>query len=462
MRADPGPPFRVAVYGSAAEYDEVIPADGGMECVFVQPDAVPGRGPLAPVPDFVLVDLDYVGEERDRVLGELDALAGEFRIVAVTREPDTESAVGTLTRGASDYLVLPGQRDRISRSIEAAREAIAARRSGRDADPDTLPGFPDIVARCERMRNVLQVVRKVIDSGANTVLIRGETGTGKELVARAIHYQSARSDQPFIEVNCSAIPESLLEAELFGYEAGAFTDAKGDKPGLLQLADGGTLFLDELGDMSLDLQGKLLRAIEQKRFRPLGGTREVSVSMRIIGATSRNLETAIEQGLFRSDLYFRLNVVAVELPPLRERGDDVVLLAEHFAARYSEQYGKPYRPITEDAREFLLEYRWPGNVRELKNVIERAILLGERPEITAGDISPSMRGRRESPDGERDRLVIELPDDGLPYDEYERRVVAHALERNGWNKSATARELEISRPRLLRKIEKYGLEPAGS
>lgn len=452
-------PLYVAVFGPAAEYVDMVPSDPSVECVFAGSETTVGDEALSPHPRFVILDLDFAGKEADRILAELSALAESPTVVAVTREPSTESAVHALTAGADEYFILPADRDEVGAALEKAKKDLHSDGGPPEELPKTLPGFPDMIARSEAMRGVLGVVRKVIDLGANTVLIRGETGTGKELVARAIHYQSGQRDQPFIEVNCTAIPENLLEAELFGYEAGAFTDAKTSKPGLLQLADGGTLFLDELGDMSLNLQGKLLRAIEEKRFRRLGGTREVSVSMRIIAATSRNLEQAIGQGLFRSDLYYRLNVVAVELPPLRERGVDVELLADFFAGRYAQQYGKPVRSLSQESISFLHSYAWPGNVRELKNTIERAVLLGEGPEISLPDLGPSARSGRNGAE-EADHLVIDLPSEGLPFDEYERRIIAHALERNEWNKSQTARELEISRPRLLRKIEKYDLDPA--
>jgi two-component system response regulator AtoC len=457
------PAFRVAVYGPPAEYDDVVPTLPDLECLFLKPGTDGGR--IDPMPSFVVLDLDYMGGDVDRVLPTLNALDPHPMIVAVTREPSADAAVRALTGGAKDYCVLPRDREKLVTIIDAARRAWRRRQAptnGRGSDSaTTLPGFPDIIGRCEAMQRVLGVVRKVIESGARTVLIRGETGTGKELVARAIHYQSARGDQPFIEVNCTAIPETLLEAELFGYEAGAFTDAKTSKKGLLQLADQGTLFLDELGDMSLNLQGKLLRAIEEKRFRRVGGTAEIAVSMRIIAATSRNLEQAIAQGLFRSDLYYRLNVVSVEIPPLKERDSDVVLLAEHFAARYSEQYGKPLRPISDEAKSFLRTYVWPGNVRELKNSIERAVLLSEGPVIELTDVAPAVGRRRKQVD-EFDHFVIDLPPEGFPFEEYERRIIAHSLKRNRWNRSHTARELSISRPRLLRKIEKYRLGPAAA
>ncbi|HUP20300.1 MAG TPA: sigma-54 dependent transcriptional regulator [Gemmatimonadota bacterium] len=446
--------IHVVVYGPAAEYLDLIPGEDRVECFFVRPEAVPGEDGVTATPMFVLLDIDYVGGGLERVLRGLSALDSRPRIAAVTREPTADSAVRALTGGATDYFALPRDRERV---VAAIAEVVGEAAPARESRLQTLPGFPDIVARCEAMREVLDVVRKVIDSGASTVLIRGDTGTGKELIARAVHYQSTRHDQPFIEVNCTAIPETLLEAELFGYEAGAFTDARTAKAGLLQLAHGGTLFLDELGDMSLALQGKLLRAIETKRFRRLGGTKEIEVVMHIIAATSKNLEEAIAQGLFRSDLYYRLNVVAVELPPLRERADDVLILADHFARRYAEQYRKPPRALTGEAREFLRGYPWPGNVRELKNTIERAVLLGEGAEIGLEDLSPAVRLRRQSGGG-GERLVIDLPSGGVAFDEYERRIVAHVLERNGWNRSQTARELGISRPRLLRKIEKYELE----
>jgi two-component system response regulator AtoC len=418
---------------------------------------------LDPTPAFVLLDLDFLGSDVQRVLPALNAIEPNPTIVAVTREPSTDDAVRVLTGGAKDYCVLPRDRKRLVEAIERKHRAWRRRQESLDGPEPlpgatTLPGFPDIIARCEAMEHVLEVVRKVIDSGAQTVMIRGETGTGKELIARAIHYESARSDQPFIEVNCTAIPETLLEAELFGYEAGAFTDAKSAKKGLLQLADQGTLFLDELGDMSLNLQAKLLRAIEEKRFRRLGGTAEIAVSMRIIVATSRNLEEAIAQGVFRSDLYYRLNVVSIEVPPLRERAGDVELLADHFAARYAAQYGKPERPIADDAKRFLRSYSWPGNVRELKNTIERAVLLSDGPTIELRDVAPAV-GRRRKSSEPLDHLVIDIPAEGHPFDEYERRIIAHSLKRNRWNRSHTARELGISRPRLLRKIEKFGLAP---
>ena len=456
-------PFRVAVFGSAAEYADLVPSSPDLECLFLKPGIEGAR--IEPVPSFVLIDLDYMGGDVDRALPTLNALDPVPTIVAVTREPSADAAVRVLTGGAKDYCVLPRDRDKLVAVIDRSRRAwrrSQAPTNGRDGGGHSAHhGFPDIIARSESMQQVLNVVRKVIESGARTVLIRGDTGTGKELVARAIHYQSARGDQPFIEVNCTAIPDTLLEAELFGYEAGAFTDAKTAKKGLLQLADQGTLFLDELGDMSLNLQGKLLRAIEEKRFRRLGGTAEIAVSMRIIAATSRNLEQAIAQGLFRSDLYYRLNVVAVEVPPLRERGSDVDLLAEHFAARYSEQYGKPLRPISDAAKSFLRGYGWPGNVRELKNAIERAVLLSEGPIIEHDDVAPAV-GRRRLPVDDHDRFVIDLPPEGLPFEEYERRIIRHSLERNGWNRSHTARELGISRPRLLRKIGKYQLARSSS
>lgn len=445
------PRFRLLVYGPAAGYLDLVPDEDSIDCAFVRPSSTPGMDGVPDRPDLVLLDLDYAGAQADPVRARLAALDHPARVLEITRDPTAarDSAPGA----SASRFILPRDRDRVVREIQAARDAAGVTRGGMA----TLPGFPEIVARSEPMQRVLQVVRKVIDTGASPVLIRGETGTGKELVARAIHYQSDRRDQPFIEMNCTAIPETLLEAELFGYEAGAFTDARTAKPGLLRLADGGTLFLDELGDMSPNLQAKLLRAIETKRFRPLGGTQEVEVVMRLIAATSKNLEDAIQQGLFRSDLYYRLNVVSIELPALRDRGDDPVLLGEHFTARYAAQYGKAPRPLSESVRDFLREYPWPGNVRELKNVIERAVLLGDGGEIGLDDLAPASRVSRAAED-ERNRLVIELPEAGFSFDEYEGRIVAHVLARNGWNRSRTARELGISRPRLLRKIQKHELE----
>lgn len=324
-------------------------------------------------------------------------------------------------------------------------------------------GFGTMIGLSPAMEQVFSLARKIAASNATTVLITGETGTGKDLLARELHVNSARSEEPFIEVNCSAIPETLLETELFGYEQGAFTDAKGRRRGLFELATGGTLFLDEIGYMTANLQVKLLKAIEEKRIHRVGGTRDVDVDIRIMAATNRNLEQAMRKGLFREDLFYRLNVISIELPPLREREEDVLLLARHFVSHFCVEHQKERMVLSPRAERFLLTHRWPGNVREMKNAIERAVVLGESQIIGPEDIRITVRLETTlaQPDGPgKDRIVLPVPETGIPFNEVERQVVGQMLTISGWNKSKAARLLHIPRPRLLRKIAKYGLSPA--
>ncbi|MDA0709668.1 MAG: sigma-54 dependent transcriptional regulator [bacterium] len=319
--------------------------------------------------------------------------------------------------------------------------------------------FSTIVGNSPAILRVTELLERISQSRDVSVLIGGETGTGKEIVARAIHDNSSTGDELFVEVNCAAIPENLLESELFGYEKGAYTGAERTKPGLFELANGGTLLLDEIGYMSMGLQAKLLKAIEEKTFRRLGGEKEIRVRMRIIASTNVDLENAMRESKFREDLYYRLNEIQLELPPLRERGEDVVLLAEHFLNEFAQQYGPGRRNLAETSKQLLREYHWPGNVRELRNAIKRARIMNDAKTLTPDMIPVSVRSTNsldKQPWNSR-QLTIEIPETGVSFDEVEKQVIAHMLKMTHWNRNKAARMLRISRPRLMRKIEKYHL-----
>lgn len=318
-----------------------------------------------------------------------------------------------------------------------------------------------VIGKSPPILELLDLIARVTRNPEISVLLCGETGTGKEVLARTIHENSAVGDELFVEVNCAAIPEHLLESELFGYEKGAYTGADRRKRGLFELADGGTLLLDEIGYMSLALQAKLLKAIEEKTFRRLGGEAEVRVKTRIIASTNVDLELAMSEQNFREDLYYRLNEIQITLPPLRERGDDVILLAESFIEEFGRTYKLGQRTLAENSRQLLREYHWPGNVRELRNAIKRAMILHDDEILQPETIPVSIRRTNSlaTQPWNGNQLVIDIPDGGVTFEEVEKRVIDHTLKLTDWNKNRAARMLKISRPRLLRKIEKYELEP---
>ncbi len=396
-------------------------------------------------PQLALIDLDHLGEEAFELIRRLKSRNQGIRVALTSSRSSLGDELRAVRVGAESFIPLPQKIDKL--------KSFLGKASPVEANPYSLEGkgFEGIIGESPKLRKVLELARKVSQSSARTILIRGETGTGKGLLCRAIHQSSPRAKGPLIEVNCTAIPETLLEAELFGHEKGAYTDAKERKLGLLQLADKGTIFLDEIGNMSLNTQVKLLNAIEERKFKRLGGTEDIKVDIRVVAATNRDLETAVKEKGFREDLYYRLNVVSLLLPPLRERGKDVILLTHHFIEKYNREFNRRVRGLTPEAEGFLLSYDWPGNVRELKNFIERAVLLGEGDFIGPGNM-PDAGCSLEKGDREDDlhALVISLP-------EMEKRLIQRALRLTKGNKSKAARLLDISRPRLLRKIEKYSL-----
>ena len=321
--------------------------------------------------------------------------------------------------------------------------------------------FSNIIGKSPEMKRVFNLISKITKRKWVTVLVRGETGTGKELIARSIHYNSCEDDEQFVEINCNTLPETLLESELFGHEKGAFTDAKSTKKGLFEVAHDGTLFLDEIGEISKKVQVKLLKALEEKKIRRVGGTKDIRINTRIISATNRNLQAAIKSGDFRKDLYYRLNVVHIDIPPLRQRGKDIIQLANHFLTQYAEDYDSPLKGFSKSAEDLLLHYSWPGNVRELQHCIERIAVLSEDSIVSRDDLEATLESETPLEMSEKkgsEYLQLEIPAHGISLEEGEKFIIENILRKTGGNKRRTCRILQISRPRLDRKIEKYNIQ----
>ena len=418
---------------------------------------------LEETPDLVILDLRLPGMDGLSFLKKVKERSAGIQVVVLTSDVDVATAVSAMKIGARYYIRKPFDLDELGLVVQRALEAREKdeQLAYLQKEKQKLLGFGEIIGSSKPIKNIFRFIRRVANSPKTTVLIRGETGTGKELVARAIHSNSDRANKPFIEINCSAFQDTLLEAELFGYEAGAFTDAKQKKRGLLELAHEGTFFLDEIADMSMRLQAKILKVIENQTFRRVGGTKEIKIDIRIISATARELESNILIGTFRKDLYYRLNVASIVIPPLYERQEDVLLLAEHFLKKYNTEFKKNIKGITPNVKAKLLEYKWPGNVRELKNAIERAVLFEN------GDFL-SMRSLRifGEPGIQRERITItplnplnlEIPIGGLSLTEIEQTLIKKAITRASGNKALAARLLNISRETLKYRIRKFKME----
>ncbi|HTI06808.1 MAG TPA: sigma 54-interacting transcriptional regulator [Gemmatimonadales bacterium] len=405
----------------------------------------PGAGETAAA-GAALILIAAGGSEADvpAFIHELSAPA-DIPVIAVGAAASHRLAAQAVARGAADYFALPDDREALREFAAAAiaRRRAAVARGARVRLEAEAHAFREIVGTSPALRATLERAARVLRHADATVLITGETGTGKELLARALHYGGPRAAAPFVELNCAAIPAQLLESELFGHERGAFTDAKTAKPGLFEAADGGTLLLDEINRLAPELQSKLLRVLEDKTTRRLGATTGRRVDVRIIAATNADLETEARQGRFREDLFYRLNVVSLHLPALRERGDDVLLLAEAFLRRFSAQYGLPQPPLIADVRRTLLAHAWPGNVRELRNAIERAMLLSPPGELDLAELAP-----RPAPVS----VAGELPFPAS-LNEIVRAAARAMLETTGGNRSEAARRLGISRSRLQRLLD---------
>lgn len=408
-------------------------------------------------PDLVLLDLNLPGMHGLTLLEKIQKQENPSPVVIITSNTDAPSAVKAMKLGALDYITKPFNLDEL---ILVVKRIINDRTTEQHLDylryKNQHQAEEQIIGQSPAMQEVFKFIQQVAQTSKTTVLIRGETGTGKELVARAIHYQSARRQKPFIDINCSAFQETLLEAELFGYEPGAFTDAKRRKKGLLELAHQGTFFLDEIGDMPPSLQAKILKVIEKQSFRRLGGTEEIHVDTRIISATSRNLEELISKNAFREDLYYRLNVASIVLPPLRERGADVLLLAEYYLQLYNKEFKKNITDFSDEVKKIILTYHWPGNVRELRNIIERAVLFESGPYITPTHFRLTQSVSNNHAPFFNDNYPF--PPEGVDINAVEKNLLESALRYTHGNQSQAARLLKISRETLKYRLHKFKID----
>ena len=402
--------------------------------------------------DLVLLDYRLGDSDGLRILKEIRRRDPDVPVILLTAYADVETAVEVMKEGAYHYAAKPFSLDEIVLLVEKALDTTRLRREVRALraslrDPFSLDR---IIGHSPAVAGVKALLGKIASSPASTVLLTGESGTGKDLAAKVIHYTSERAARPFMNITCSALTETLLESELFGHERGAFTDARQQKRGLLESAHGGTVFLDEIGEMALVLQSKLLRFLEDKTFKRVGGTSDVQVDVRVIAATNRDLEHKVRDGAFREDLFYRLNVLRVELPPLRDRAQDIPTLARFFVDGFNREFKKQVRDVAPDAIAALRRYPWPGNVRELRNAVERAVLLSEGERLTALQF-PLQAGR----DGVS--ADVKLPAAGVNLEDIERGLVIQALERTGWNQTRAAALLGLNRDQVRYRIEKFGL-----
>jgi DNA-binding NtrC family response regulator len=380
-------------------------------------------------------------------------------VIMITAYGMVETAVKAMKLGAYDYISKPFNLEEITFVIKKALEAGSLRKQVALLRQQCKGQVDAIIGESEEMAKVKNLILKIAKSDATTVLIQGESGTGKELVAKAIHASSARADKPFMAVNCAALPVTLLESELMGHEKGAFTDAKAAKKGLFELADGGTVFLDEIGDMDLSMQAKLLRVLENKTFKRVGGVKDIKVDVRVISATNQELSRAINEGRFRKDLYYRLQVVPVNLPPLRERGDDVLLLARYYITYFNQELHKNVRDISKEAEQILLLYPWPGNVRELKNALERAMILDVDTDLLPEHLPQEiLENRHETATGMPVSLDgFAIPDHGISMEDVEHALVKKALEIAAGNQTKAAQLLRMPRDTFRRRMKRFGI-----
>jgi two-component system response regulator AtoC len=441
-------------------------------------EADSGRAALKAVlnetPDLVLLDLRLPDISGIEVLHQFRQNALAAPVIMITADSRDNVRDALMNLGAFQFFEKPIDFDKLEFAVRSALESVRLKTENAELRGQVRrrAGYHEVVGVSRKMAELMVFVRKVASSEATTILVQGESGTGKDLISKAIHYESSRSEKPFVAINCSAIPETLMEAELFGHERGAFTDAKQMKKGLFEVADGGTLFLDEIGELSPLLQAKLLRVLEDQVIRRVGGVRDMQVDVRVIAASNRDLERAVRDGTFRQDLYYRLAIISIFLPPLRERRDDILPMVEFFIGRYNSKFKKSVRGISEETSKILHAYDWPGNVRELKNAIERAMILEDeaylRPVYLPFSVGQPPTGITafEAASGEQAPQVLangrtlprlSIPEGGTSLEEVERALVEMSMKQANGNQTHAARLLDISRDALRYKLKKFGL-----
>ncbi len=417
------------------------------------------------LPDLILLDLRLPSMGGIALLEKVKEKDPNALTIVMTGYGSVDSAVEAMRMGAYDYLEKPFKVEHLRLVIEKALSTQALRREVLElrAQQATFADDPEgiIIGNCRQMKEIYNLIKQVAKSPSTTVLIQGESGTGKELVARAIHHMSSRKNGRFVDINCAALTESLLEAELFGYEKGSFTGAAAaGKPGLFEVADKGTIFLDEIGEMGISLQAKLLRVLQERQFKRVGGINDIKIDVRVLASTNRNLEEEVDSGNFRKDLYYRLKVLPIYVPPLRERGSDILLLVKHFVHRYNNEFNKNMHHIPPETEKQLLEYQWPGNIRELKNVIERAVLIATNGTLLPELVAPVGPGRKTVVND----AVCSEEDGGessiRSLANIEKQHIQKVLNETSWRRTEAAKILGINRTTLYNKIKEYGITQA--
>lgn len=413
--------------------------------------------------DVALIDMNLPDGDGIELMTWIKNVYPSCQVIILTGHASIDSAVRATQKGAFHFITKPFNMDEIISLVDKAlaHKQLQVENTQLRQELNRKYQFNQIVGSSDEIKSVLSLVEKVADSDS-TILITGESGTGKELIARAIHYNSSRSDQPFIAINCGAIPSELLESELFGHVKGAFTGAISNRAGRFELADGGTIFLDEIGDLEPALQVKILRALQERSFEPVGGTKNIQVDVRVITATNKNLEDLVSKGQFREDLFYRLNVIPIAIPALRERKTDIPLLINHFIEYFNKSKNRKLQQPSTEAMDCLSNYPWPGNIRELENLVERmAILKGSGP-IEVSDLPVKYRSGVEP---KKTVDEVDIPDDGIDFntlvDQFENKLIVRALEKTNWNRNQAAMLLRLNRTTLVEKIKKKGLKPSG-